>query len=131
MKILNGKVYFEKNDVNKLKKDAIFYCSHPDDKWDFLYSIDEEERSVVIHGINALANTIGWEFSSETAINLKTIQTCYSSLKLYSSKLMDYEEFKTIPDHQVTSFATEKYENWLKSQGNSIFYGFFTDYRHY
>ena len=128
MKTLNGKLYFHKSDIAELKKKAIFYCSHPNNDYEFLYLVDEDERNTVIEGINALGNTLGWEFSSETAINLSVIRTCYDSLKVYSSNLIDYDEFKKMPLQQITSYVVTKYENWLKSKGHEIFYGFFANY---
>jgi hypothetical protein len=128
MKLLNGNPYFDKADIAELKKNAVFYCLHPDDDYEFLYLVDEDERKTVIEGITALENTLGWEFANESAINLLSVTKCYDSLKVYSSNLMEYDEFKKISVHNITSYTLTKYENWLKSIGHAIFYDFFKNY---
>jgi hypothetical protein len=125
MKLFNGNPYFDKTDVNELRKQSIFYCSNPSDKHEFLYLLDNEERNVLITGINALSNTLTWEFTHETAINLHTIRICYESLAVYPSNLMSHTKFKEIPVSQITSYSLNLYENWLKSKGNLILYEMF------
>ena len=68
MKSLNGKIYFEKKDINELKKQAVFLVHNPTDEYDQLYSFDKEEMDTVIEGITALNNSLFWEFASETAV---------------------------------------------------------------
>ena len=71
MKILYGTTYFEKPDVSQIYKSAKGVLHNPSDKHDFLYAMDSEERDMIIHGMDALNNTISCEFTSETAIHLK------------------------------------------------------------
>lgn len=124
MKKLNGKLYFEKPDIVESKKDAIFYLNHPDEKHEFLYIIDSDERDCVIDGINALYNTLSWEFSTETAINIDTIERCYKSLRVHSTSLMSYDEYYAIKVNQRTSYCDTKFNKWLQAQGHLISYEF-------
>jgi len=56
MKKLNGKLYFDKKDIEEAKKDAIFYLDHPNDEHEFLYIIDSNEKECVVDGIKGLNN---------------------------------------------------------------------------
>ena len=127
-KRLNGNLYFEKEDVADIRKQTIFYLNHPDEVHDYLYLVSEDERTIIIQGIDALHNTLSWEFSSETALNLDTINRCYNSLRIHSTTMMDISEFRKIPETQLTSYCFSKLENWLKSKGHQLFYSFFEDY---
>jgi hypothetical protein len=124
MKKLNGKLYFEKPDIVESKKDAIFYLNHPDENHEFLYIINADERDCVIDGINALFNTLSWEFSSETAINIDTIERCYKSLRVHSTSIMSYDEYYEIKPIQRTQYVEQKFSNWLNAQGHLISYEF-------
>ena len=128
MKILNGNRYFEKSDINEIRKQTIYFLSNPEDTHVFLYSFDKEERDTVISGIDALNNTISWEFSSESAINLKKIEECYKTLSIIGTNKISYDEFKKIPVETLTSYSITKYENWLKSIGHDLFFEFFAEY---
>lgn len=128
MKILNGTPYYEKYDINEIRKQTIHFLINPDDTHEYLYSFDKEERDTVIEGINALNNTIAWEFSSESALNIKKIEECYQSLSIIDTNKITYTEFKKIPVEQLTSYSVSKYENWLKSIGHTVFFEFFTKY---
>lgn len=124
MKKLNGKTYFEKTDLNKIRKDSIFYTTHPDEDFEFLYIVTNDERKVVIQGIEALHNTLMWEYSSETAINMQCIDKCHKALQVYKGSLMHIDEYNLIPASQITRYCNEKVENWLKSKGYEIFLSF-------
>jgi len=124
MKTLNGKAYYEKPDLNEIRKNSIFYTTHPDENHEFLYIVDNEERKVVVEGINALHNTLMWEFSSETAINQSCIEKCHKTLQVYKGSLMHIKEYHLIPASKVTSYCNQKVENWLKSKGYDIFLDF-------
>mgnify|MGYP003969091037 FL=1 len=128
MKILNGNRYFEKSDINEIRKQTIYFLSNPEDTHVFLYSFDKEERDTVISGIDALNNTISWEFSSESAVNLKKIEECYKTLSIIGTNKISYDEFKKIPVETLTSYSITKYENWLKSIGHDLFFEFFAEY---
>ena len=130
MKVLNGKTYFEKPDLSKVRKDSIFYLSHPDDDYEFLYMVTDDERKVVIRGIEAIHNTLMWEYSSENAINMQCIEKCYKALQVYKGSLMDLNEYNLIPASKVTSYCKDKLENWLKSKGYDIFLKFLQKFEH-
>lgn len=122
MRKLNGKVYLDKSDVSELKKETLYYLHHPDDKHEILYLIDSDSCKIIINGVSALENTLSWEFSSESAINLATIEKCYKSLHIVGTQKMDLEEFEKIPFEQRNSYVLKRHENWLKSLGSDIFY---------
>jgi hypothetical protein len=122
MRKLNGKVYLDKSDVSELKKATLYYLHHPDDKYEVLYLIDTDSSKVIINGISALENTLSWEFSSESAINLTTIEKCYKSLHIVSTQKMDLDEFEKVSMKQRTTYVVKRHENWLKSLGYDIFY---------
>jgi hypothetical protein len=124
MKTLNGKAYYEKPDLNEIRKNAIFYTSHSDEDYEFLYIVTNDERNVVIQGIEALHNTLMWEFTSETAINQSCIEKCHKTLQVYKGSLMHITEYNLIPPSKVTRYCDEKVENWLKSKGYEIFLKF-------
>ena len=124
MKKLNGTTYYEKSDLNEIRKNSIFYTTHPDENYEFLYIVTNDERKVVIQGIEALHNTLMWEFSSETAINQSCIDKCHTTLQIYKGSLMHIKEYHLIPASKVTSYCNQKVENWLKSKGYDIFLDF-------
>jgi len=122
MKKLNGKVYLDKTDLSELKKDSVYYLNHPSDEHEVLYMLDADAMGVVIDGITALENTLSWEFSTESAINLVTIEKCYKSLHIISTQKMDLEEFEKIEKDKRNSYVIKRHENWLKSTGYDIFF---------
>lgn len=137
MKILNGNKYYERPDVAKYYKlacntllDPSIIKNHNSKMFgfstDFLYSADAEEMDVIKHGIDKLNNTISWELSTETALNLESIETCYHSLRTPASNKLDNKSFKAISAHNVTSDVMVKYEHWLSEIGNDIFFSFFS-----
>ncbi len=122
MKKLNGKLYFDKKDTEDAKKEAIFYLDHPTDEHEFLYIIDSNEKKCVVDGVNGLNNTFSWEFTTEKAINMKTIDRCYNSLRIHSTSLISYNEYYEIKPVQRTSYVEKKFANWLNAQGHLILY---------
>lgn len=122
MRKLNGKVYLDKSDISELKKESVYFVYHPNDKHEVLYLLDTEASVVVINGISALENTLSWEFSSESAINLATIEKCYKSLHIVSTQKMDLDEFEKVSVNQRNTYVLKRHENWLKSLGYDIFY---------
>lgn len=122
MRKLNGKVYLDKSDVSELKKETLYYLHHPDDEHEILYLIDSDSCKVIINGVSALENTLSWEFSSESAINLATIEKCYKSLHIVSTQKMDLDEFEKVSVNQRNTYVLKRHENWLKSLGYDIFY---------
>jgi hypothetical protein len=124
MKKLNGNIYFNKTDINNCKKESIYYLNHPDDKYEFLYIINSDELKCVLRGIESLHNTLSWEFTTETAINLNTIDRCYKSLRIHSTSLLSYDEYYAIRSDQRTTYSEKKFSNWLQSKGHIIFYDF-------
>ena len=129
MKTLNGKFYFEKNDINEFRKKAVFLVHNPTDEYDQMYSFDKDEIDTIIEGITAFNNSIAWEFSSETAINVEKIKMVHQTLTQYHTKKMTKDEFGKIPVDQVTSYCVKRYENWLKVIGQDLFIDIFVKYR--
>ena len=137
MKILNGNRYFEKKDVIKYYKTACNSLMNPalieetkliksSFSVEFLYSADNKALIAITQGINKLNNTLSWEFSSETALNLSQIEKCYFSLRTPASNKMNYTSFKAILPQNITSDVLTKHENWLNDVGIDIFFSFFT-----
>lgn len=129
MKTLNGKFYFDKNDINEFRKKAVFLVHNPTDEYDQMYSFDKDEIDTIIEGITAFNNSIAWEFSSETAINVGKIKMVHQTLAQYHTKKMTKDEFGKIPVDQVTSYCVKRYENWLKAIGQDLFLDIFVKYR--
>ena len=129
MKTLNGKFYFDKNDINEFRKKAVFLVHNPTDEYDQMYSFDKDEIDTIIEGITAFNNSIAWEFSSETAINVEKIKMVHQTLTQYHTKKMTKDEFGKIPVDQVTSYCVKRYENWLKGIGQDLFLDIFVKYR--
>jgi len=129
MKTLNGKLYFEKKDIDEFRKKAIFLVHNPTDEYDQLYSFDKEEMETVIEGITALNNSMFWEFTSETALNLEKIKIIHQTLTQYQTNKITKDEFSKIPLEHITSYCVKKYENWLKSIGQDLFLGVFVKYK--
>ena len=77
-------------------------------------------------GITKLNNTISWEFSNESALNLSVIEKCYQSLRVSASDKLDNQAFKSIDIDNIDSNSVVKYESWLSSIGNEIFFSFFS-----
>ena len=137
MKILNGNKYYERQDIAKYYKSACLSLVDPsilDRKGknffsfpvDFLYSADSDELDQVKLGISKLNNTISWEFSNESALNLSIIEKSYQSLRVSASDKVDNQTFKTTKLENVTSELVVKYESWLSSIGNDILFSFFS-----
>lgn len=120
MKILYGTTYFEKPDASQIYQSAKKSLHNPSDKHDFLYAMDTDERNMIIQGMDALNNTISWEFTSETAIHLKKITELNKTLQLPANHIITYDEFKQIPVHSITKHSLIKYEAWLKQVGRDI-----------
>mgnify|MGYP001288210129 CR=1 FL=1 len=139
MKTLNGNKYYERSDIAKCYTSACnalldpsIIQSKPKNLFgfnsEFLYSADSDELDLIKHGINKLNNTISWEFSTESAINLATVEKCYQSLKTPASNKLDNKAFKAIPVENITSDCVIRYETWLSDIGIDILFSFFSDY---
>tara|TARA_B110000495_G_scaffold97262_1_gene84162 strand:- start:561 stop:977 length:417 start_codon:yes stop_codon:yes gene_type:complete len=137
MKILNGNKYYDRADVGKYYKSACNSLIDPSiiDKHnpnlfgfstEFLYSVDSEEMDVIKQGIDKLNNTLSWEFSSETALNLEIIEKCYHTLRTPPSNKLDSKSFKAISVEDITPDALLKYEHWLNGIGIEILFSFFS-----
>jgi hypothetical protein len=122
MRKLNGRIYLEKSDITYIRKETVYYLNNPKDKHEILYLLDSDSSKVVISGVRAFENTLSWEFSSESAINLATIEKCYQSLQVYSTQKLDLSEFEKIDVSQRTTYVIKRHENWLKALGIDIFY---------
>ena len=137
MKILNGNRYYEREDIAKYYKSACLSLIDPSVlskkgknffsfPVDFLYSADSDELDQVKLGISKLNNTISWEFSSESALNLNIIEKSYQSLRVSASDKIDNQTFKTTNLENVTTELVSKYESWLSNIGNDILFSFFS-----
>lgn len=120
MKILNGKLYFEKNDINDIVKLSVSVVDNPYENQDFLLVIQDNERNIVKKSISSLQNSLNWEFISETAINFKKISKVIETLRFNRSDLLTHTEFSSIPVENTNSHDIENYENWLKNIGLEI-----------
>lgn len=135
MKLLNGKKYFEREDIDKCFKSALYSLvdpslleKHSKIKLSFdptvLYSVHEDEMDTIKSGISKLNNTLSWELTSETAIKLEVIESCYQSLRIPASNLISYEEYQKTTLKDTTNDIMIYYENWLLSVGNDILFYF-------
>jgi hypothetical protein len=120
MKTLNGHSYFEKKDVKAVTTLALSVVDNPYDDQDFLLSILEDERKLVRHAIKAFGNSIAWEFSSETAVGLKTINKIEFTLRFPIQETVSYDELKKLPIDKVSKLTMQYYENWLQHVGLDI-----------
>jgi len=135
MKILNGKKYFEKNDIHlgyiksstfiddprTIEKPPASSSEYP---LDFLYACADTDRDIIKHGASKLQNTIAWEFTSETAIKANVIENCFISLKAPASNIVNVYDYNNTPLSSKTNEITMKYENWLSDVGSYILYSF-------
>lgn len=135
MKLLNGKKYFEREDIDKCFKSATYSLVDPsllekNNKIklmfdpNILYSLHEDEMDTIKSGISKLNNTISWELTSESAIKLEIIESCYQSLRLPASNLVSYEEYQKTTLKDTTNDIMMYYDNWLLSVGNDIMFYF-------
>ena len=120
MKILNGKRYFDKSDVKDIVTLAKEVVNNPYDDLDFLLKANKDEISGVICGIDALANTISWEFTTENAVGLVKIEELAKTLRMPISEMITYEEYCKIPIEKVSKHNILRYENWLRCVGIDI-----------
>ncbi len=120
MKILYGTLYYEKSDITRMYKSAKDVLNNPSNKHDFLYSMDSDERLLIVQGMDSLINTLSWEFATESALKLQKIIELDKTLQLPATNLITFDEFKQIPVQQITQYALSKYENWLKQVGRDI-----------
>ncbi len=137
MKILNGNRYYERSDIAKYYKSACNCLLDPSAiekkgenyfnfPIDFLYSADTEEMEQIKLGIIKFNNTLSWEFSTESALNLTRIEKCYQTLYISASQKIDNQTFKKTHLENITPELVSKYESWLSSIGTEIFFSFFT-----
>lgn len=135
--MLNGNRYYDRVDVGKYYKSACnslidpsLIEKHNPNKFgfspEFLYSADSEEMNVIKQGIDKLNNTLSWELSSETALNLESIEKCYQTLRTPPSNKLDSKSFKAISVHNITPDSLLKYEHWLDGIGIEILFSFFS-----
>ena len=120
MKILNGRKYFDKKDVKEVQTLAKAVVLNPYDDQEFLSKATEDDRKCVIKGITALANTIAWEFSTETAVSINKIKELASSLSMPASEKVSFEQFTATPMEKVSKHTILRYENWLRNVGIDI-----------
>lgn len=120
MKVLNGKNYFDKKDVKDITALAKTVINNPYDNLDFLFKANKEEQNGVIAGIDALANTINWEFISETAVGMQRINELSKSVRPHINEVVTYEEYNGLEVETISKTILIKYENWLKSVGVDI-----------
>lgn len=138
MKILNGKRYFEREDVDKCFKSACYSIVDPSllekqSKFTFTFDVDmlyvlpEDELDTIKEGIKKLNNTISWELTSESAVKLDVIEKCYLSLRAPASNRLPYKEYhQKVFSKNTTSDTIAFYENWLLDVGGDILFFFFS-----
>ncbi len=120
MKVLNGKKYFDKQDVKDITSLAKEVVNNPYDDLDFLFKANLDETEKVIRGIDGLANTIGWEFASETAVGMIKIEELARTLRMPVSEMITYEQYNATPVEKITKQTVVRYENWLRCVGVDI-----------
>ena len=120
MKTLNGKKYFDKQDVKDITALAKMVVNNPYDNLDFLFKATKEEVESVVRGIDALANTINWELVSESAVGMVKIEELARTMRLPVSEMVTYEEYNKTPVEKITKHVMLRYENWLRSVGADI-----------
>ena len=120
MKTLNGKKYFDKKDVKDISALAKTVINNPFDNLDFLFKATSDEQDQVIFGIDALTNTINWEFVTETAVGLRKIEELAQTLRSPVSETLTYEQYNGYAIEDITKNVIIKYENWLKSIGIDV-----------
>ena len=136
MKILNGNRYYERSDIAEYYKSACNCLLNPsviekkgenyfNFPIDFLYSADTEEMDQIKLGITKFNNTLSWELSTETALNLTRIENCYQTLYISASKKIDNQTFKKTHFENIDSELVSKYESWLSSIGTELLFSFF------
>ena len=120
MRILNGKRYFTKKDVVDVYALAKEVVNNPYDDLDFLFKANKDEVMGVIKGIEALANTISWEFTTETAVSIAKIEELAKTLRMPVCEMITYEEYAKIPIEKVSKHSMLRYDNWLRCVGIDI-----------
>lgn len=120
MKTLNGKKYFDKKDVKDITALARTVVNNPFDNLDFLFKATSDEQDQVIAGISELANTINWEFITETAVSITKIEELARTLRSPLTEMITYEEYNGYAVENLSKDVIVKYENWLKSVGIDI-----------
>ena len=94
--------------------------NNPYDDLDFLFKANLDETEKVIRGIDGLANTIGWEFASETAVGMRKIEELAQTLRMPVSEMITYEQYNAVPVEKITKQTVIRYENWLRCVGVDI-----------
>tara|TARA_A100001037_G_scaffold303654_1_gene338212 strand:- start:382 stop:774 length:393 start_codon:yes stop_codon:yes gene_type:complete len=120
MKTLNGKLYFEKEDVKNVINLALSVVDNPYDNQDFLLIIHDDERSVVKNSIQSLGNSLNWEFVTETALNYDKIEEISITLQFPASETLTHTNLQLLQLDKITKNDMKKYENWLVNVGLEI-----------
>ena len=137
MKILNGKRYYERGDIDKCFKSACYALVDPSllEKQisntfsfdpDMLYVLPEDELDTIKEGIKKLNNTISWELTSESAIKLDIIEKCYLSLRTPASNKISYKEYHATKLKDTSDDTLTYYDNWLLDVGGDILFFFYS-----
>jgi len=136
MKVLNGKRYFERADIDKCYKSACHALVDPSKlettkkttfsfDVDMLYRLPSDELDTIKEGINKLNNTISWELTSESAIKIDTIEKCYLSLRTPASNKISHAQYEKTTLKETTNKTMISYDNWLQDVGGDILFFFF------
>lgn len=120
MKVLNGKYYFNKQDILDVINLSVSVVDNPYDNQEYLLDMHDDERDVIKNSIQRLLNSLNWEFISETAIKYQKIQEIANTLRKSKSEIITHTEMQSIPVVEISKKDMTSYENWLINEGIDI-----------
>ena len=137
MRTLNGKHYYDKSDCKQiytianscLYDPSLLHIQKTDFQlsfdFTFLYKCTDDDLTCIKDGINRLNNTLKWEFSSETALKLSTIEKCFLSLRSPASNRISFDLYHSFSAEKQSTDNMLFLKNWLNDIGSEIFYYMF------
>jgi hypothetical protein len=121
MKKLNGTLYFEKNDVNKVVDRLILTIEDNQ----YLNRFTQYEKKLVNKSIKSFKNEILHHLLIEYAVKYDFIETLYTEMMFPAQNLVAPDKYSQIPHQSLTKTMTEQYNNWFYNYGLSLVVGEF------
>ena len=123
MMYLNGKHYYTKEDVRDVADLVKLNIENPFEDQEVLQLIDDKDRETLGILPDTMCNLLMWNFTSESAITLKSIETTVGELKFSDSNIIDYEDYKLLLDGNtiVPQVTVDQFGNYLHNYVINLF----------
>jgi hypothetical protein len=123
MMYLNGKHYYTKENVRDVAALVKLNIENPFEDQEVLQLTDDKERKNLDLLVDTICNLLMWNFTNESAITLKSIETTVGELKFSDSNIIDYEDYKLLLDGNtiVPQVTVDQFGNYLHNYVIELF----------